>query len=96
MANNRMKPSGMRAVEEAKKNGQWEKAYEPQSTISIPLDFQIELDKNQAAKEFFKTLNSSNRFAIIFRINAIKKQETRWKKIQQFINMLERNEKLHP
>jgi uncharacterized protein YdeI (YjbR/CyaY-like superfamily) len=92
----KVKPSGMKAVEEAKKNGQWEKAYEPQSSISIPEDLQLELDKNQEAKEFFKSLNSSNRYAILYRINAAKSQEMRMKKIQQFISMLERKEKLHP
>src|SRR5262249_4516258 len=51
----RMKPSGLEQVEQAKADGRWEKAYEPQSRATIPEDFQIELDRNPDAKAFFET-----------------------------------------
>ncbi|WML50163.1 YdeI/OmpD-associated family protein [Neobacillus sp. PS3-34] len=93
--NGRMKPSGMKAIEIAKQNGQWDGAYEPQSSATIPEDFENELNKNSIAKAFFKTLDSRNRYAILFRIKSAKKQETRMKRIQQFIMMLEKGEKIY-
>jgi uncharacterized protein YdeI (YjbR/CyaY-like superfamily) len=95
IANGRMRPSGLRAIEVAKQNGQWDAAYEPQSSTHVPEDFEVELNKNSKAKAFFETLDSRNRFAILFRINSAKKQETRVKRIQQFIMMLENGEKIY-
>jgi uncharacterized protein YdeI (YjbR/CyaY-like superfamily) len=51
----RMKPAGLREVERAKADGRWEAAYEPQSTATVPEDFRRELEKNEAAREFFAT-----------------------------------------
>lgn len=93
--NGRMKPSGLKAIEIAKQNGQWDAAYEPQSSASIPKDFEIELNKNIKAKAFFETLDSRNRYAILFRIQSAKKQETRMKRIKQFLTMLEKGEKIY-
>ena len=92
----RMKPSGLEAVEQAKVNGRWESAYDSQKTAGLPKDFKYELEKSAKAKAFFGTLNSVNRYAILFRIQTAKKAETRAKRIRQFVEMLERHEKLHP
>jgi uncharacterized protein YdeI (YjbR/CyaY-like superfamily) len=51
-----------------------------------------ELDKNQKAKDFFNTLNSVNRYAILFRIQTAKKLETRSSRIQKFIEMLSQHQ----
>ncbi|WP_178018671.1 YdeI family protein [uncultured Paenibacillus sp.] len=96
ITNGRMKPSGFKAIEVAKKNGQWDKAYESQSIASMPEDFAIELERNVKAKAFYETLNSPNKYAILFRIHNAKKQETRAKRIQQFVAMLEKGEKIYP
>jgi uncharacterized protein YdeI (YjbR/CyaY-like superfamily) len=90
-----MKPPGLRAVETAKQDGRWDAAYESQKNISVPNDFQAALDKNPKAKAFFAALNSANRYAILFRIDNVKKAETRLRRIQQFVEMLERGEKLY-
>src|SRR5690349_13579292 len=91
----KMKPAGLKAIEAAKKDGRWDKAYDSQKNATVPKDFQTALDKNKKAKAFFATLNSVNRYAILFRIHNAKKEETRTKRIQQFIEMLERNEKIY-
>ena len=91
-----MKPAGLKAIEAAKQDGRWDAAYESQKNISVPDDFQAALDKNAKAKAFFTTLNSVNRYAILFRIHNVKRAETRTKRIQQFVEMLERGEKLYP
>ena len=96
IAEGRMQPEGLRQVELAKSDGRWERAYESQSKITIPHDFQSELDKNPQAQDFFNTLDSANRYAFLFRIHAAKKPETRSAKIQKFVQMLNEQQKLHP
>jgi len=96
MAEGRMQPAGMQQVELAKADGRWEAAYESQSKITVPADFQSALDKNQQARDFFNTLNSVNRYAILFRIQTAKKPETRSARIQKFIEMLTNKQKLYP
>ena len=96
MAEGRMQPAGIRQLELAKADGRWDQAYESQSKITIPADFQSELDKNQKAKDFFSTLDSINRYAILFRIQTAKKPETRSARIQKFIEMLSKNQRIHP
>jgi uncharacterized protein YdeI (YjbR/CyaY-like superfamily) len=90
-----MKPAGLKAIEAAKGDGRWDAAYASQKNISIPDDFQAALDKNQKAREFFTSLKSAERYSFLFRIQTAKKAETRAKRIQQFVEMLERNEKIH-
>jgi uncharacterized protein YdeI (YjbR/CyaY-like superfamily) len=96
LASDRMQPAGIQQMELAKADGRWEAAYDSQSKITIPDDFQRELDKNQQAKEFFHTLNSVNRYAILFRIQTAKKPETRSARITKFIEMLSNNQKIYP
>ncbi len=91
-----MKPAGLEAIENAKKNSRWEVAYASQSKASIPPDLQKALDASPKAKAFFATLDSANRYAILFRTQNVKKAETRARKIEQFIGMLERKEVIHP
>jgi uncharacterized protein YdeI (YjbR/CyaY-like superfamily) len=91
----RMKPAGLLAVERAKADGRWDAAYDSQSNATVPEDLQAALDQNPKAGAFFATLDSANRYAILFRIHAAKKPETRSKKIAAFVEMLERNEKIH-
>ncbi len=92
----KMKPAGLQEIERAKADGRWEAAYDSASTATVPSDFQSALDSNVLAKEFFGTLDSRNRYAVLFRIQTAKKAETRAKKIAQFVQMLERHEKVHP
>jgi uncharacterized protein YdeI (YjbR/CyaY-like superfamily) len=95
IASGEMQPAGLKAIEAAKSDGRWEAAYSSQRNISIPEDFQAALDQNGKAKAFFSTLKSAERYSILSRIQTAKKQETRAKRIQQFVEMMERNEKIH-
>jgi uncharacterized protein YdeI (YjbR/CyaY-like superfamily) len=95
IASGEMKPTGLKSIEAAKRDGRWDAAYASQKNISVPEDFQVALDKNKRAKAFFAILNSVNRYAILFRIHNAKKAETRARRIQQFVEMLERGEKIH-
>lgn len=91
-----MQAAGLQAIERAKQDGRWEAAYDSPSKATVPEDFQVALDRNAPAQAFFATLNKANRYAILFRIQTAKKAETRAKRIEQFIIMLEKQEKLHP
>lgn len=92
----RMKPAGLAAVEQARGDGRWEQAYDSQSKASVPEDLQKELDRNPAAADFFASLNSANRYAVLYRIHEAKKPETRARRIEKLVGMLARGEKLHP
>ncbi len=91
-----MRPSGLKQIELAKQDGRWAAAYEGQRVITVPEDLQRSLDQNKKAATFFARLDSKNRYAVLFRIHTTKKAETRARKIEQFVAMLARHEKLHP
>jgi uncharacterized protein YdeI (YjbR/CyaY-like superfamily) len=96
IARGEMKPAGLKTIELAKQDGRWDAAYASQKKISVPADFQAALDKSRRAKSFFATLNSANRYAILFRIHHAKRSETRTRRIQELVEMLERGEQIHP
>jgi uncharacterized protein YdeI (YjbR/CyaY-like superfamily) len=90
-----MRPAGFAQIEAAKADGRWERAYAPASRAEIPIDLQKALDNSPKASAFFATLNSRNRYAILYRIGNVKKAETRARKIAESITMLERGETVH-
>ena len=90
-----MKPAGLAEIEKARSDGRWEQAYDSQSKATIPEDLQRELDRNPEAAKFFATLDSANRYAVLYRIQEAKKPETRARRIEKFIGMLNRHEKVH-
>ena len=90
---NKMRPAGFKAVEKAKSDGRWEKAYDSPSKMTIPEDFLKELSKNKKAEAFFKGLNKTNLFSIGFRLQTAKKQETRDKRMKEIIKKLAKGEK---
>lgn len=91
----RMRPAGLREVELAKTDGRWERAYDGQRTATVPDDLQRALDEHPAAHEFFKTLNSVNRYAILYRIQDAKKPETRARRIEKYVAMLSERKQIH-
>jgi uncharacterized protein YdeI (YjbR/CyaY-like superfamily) len=95
-ASGRMRPAGLREVERAQADGRWEQAYESQSRVTVPQDLARALAANERAREFFATLDSANRYAILYRIGAAKKPETRAKRIDTYVAMLSEHKKIHP
>lgn len=96
IAQKRMQPAGLSEIERAKKDGRWEVAYAPQSTAEIPDDLRVALTKNKKAKNFFETLDSTNRYAILYRVHDAKKAETRAARIAKYIAMLATGETIYP
>jgi uncharacterized protein YdeI (YjbR/CyaY-like superfamily) len=95
IAAGRMQSAGLAQVEAAKADGRWDAAYEGQRTAEVPADLQRELDARPAAREFFATLDSANRYAIVYRLGEAKKPETRERRLRKFVEMLEREERIH-
>jgi uncharacterized protein YdeI (YjbR/CyaY-like superfamily) len=91
----RMRPRGLAQVEAAKADGRWNAAYAPASKAEVPADLQAALNQSPVAAAFFATLTGANRYAILYRIEAVKKPETRARKIADFVAMLERHETVH-
>jgi uncharacterized protein YdeI (YjbR/CyaY-like superfamily) len=96
VASGRMREAGMQEINRARQDGRWDAAYASASNSTVPEDLQRALDANPKAAKFFATLNSKNRYAILFRIQNVKKAETRIRKIAQFIEMLSNGETIHP
>jgi uncharacterized protein YdeI (YjbR/CyaY-like superfamily) len=92
----RMQPAGLAEVERAKADGRWQAAYDGQRTSSVPDDLLAALAANPAAAEFFATLDRQNRFAILYRIQDVKKPETRARRVEKYVAMLAEGKKLYP
>jgi uncharacterized protein YdeI (YjbR/CyaY-like superfamily) len=92
----RLKPSGRVQVEQAQRDGRWEAAYEGQLRARVPDDLQTALDQHPLALAFFATLDSRNRYAILYRIQDAKRADTRTRRIKQYVTMLEERQTLHP
>jgi uncharacterized protein YdeI (YjbR/CyaY-like superfamily) len=96
IASGDMQPAGLAEVERAKADGRWDAAYDAQSKITVPGDLADLLAKKPKARAFFESLDSRNRFAILFRLQTAKKAETRERRLAQFFAMLQRGEKIYP
>lgn len=95
IADGRMQPAGLVHVEAAKSDGRWESAYAPQSEMKVPDDFLAALENRPAAKKTFSKLNKANLYAIAYRLATAKKPETRQRRFDKLLAMLEKGEKIH-
>jgi uncharacterized protein YdeI (YjbR/CyaY-like superfamily) len=90
-----MHPAGLAQVDAAKADGRWERAYEGSRGSAPVPEFLEALEMNPAAKTFYGTLSAANRYALYYRIQTAKKQETRDRRIEAFVDMLARGETFH-
>ena len=93
IAEGRMTPRGLAQVQAAQADGRWDQAY--RTTDALPEDFLASVAQNPKAAEALKTLDARNRFALVYRINAVKRPETRARKIADFVEMLARGDRIH-
>jgi uncharacterized protein YdeI (YjbR/CyaY-like superfamily) len=96
IAEGRMRTRGLAEVHRAQSDGRWDAAYDSQRTSTVPDDLSRELDARPRARAFFERLSSQNRYAIIFRLGEAKRAETRARRLQKFVEMLEAGETIHP
>lgn len=95
-AEGRMLPPGRAAVDAAKADGRWAAAYAPPSEAEAPADLLDAIAAVPAAQAMFDVMTKTNRFALIYRLNAVKRPQTRERKISEFVAMLARHETIHP
>jgi len=91
-----MAPAGLKAVEAAKADGRWTAAYDSPRRATPPAEFLRALRKHKKAKTFFETLNKSNTYAIVYRLQTAKRPETRARRMKMILAMLAKGEKFHP
>lgn len=93
---NRMTEHGLKQVDAAKLDGRWDRAYKSGQEMKIPADLQTAIDANPKAKAMLAKLSAQNRFALAFRLHNMKTEVGRRKKIETFVQMLERGDTIHP
>lgn len=91
-----MEAPGLAEVERAKRDGRWERAYDGARSASVPADLATAFARTARARAFFETLDSANRYAILYRVQTAKNPETRAARIERFVGMCARHETLHP
>jgi uncharacterized protein YdeI (YjbR/CyaY-like superfamily) len=96
IADGRMQPAGQAAIDAAKADGRWDKAYAGPATAELPDDLKAAIAANRDAQAMFDVLTSQNRYALYFRVNSAKRADTRAKRIAQFVDMLARGESHYP
>ena len=95
IASGRMQPAGLREVQVAKSDGRWDAAYHGASSMEVPEELAAALAKNRKAKAFFDALDKTNRYSFCWRVHTAKKPETRIARVQKFVAMLAKGEKIH-
>jgi uncharacterized protein YdeI (YjbR/CyaY-like superfamily) len=96
IAEDRMRPAGHAEVERAKADGRWEAAYAGPASMEVPADLAEALATEPKAQAMFESLNSQNRYAVLYRIATAKRADTRARRIEQFVTMLARGETVYP
>ena len=64
-------------------------------TITVPPDLRARLARSPEARRAFEGLDAANRYAILYRLHDAKKAETRQRRLEQFVRMLEAGERIH-
>lgn len=90
-----MADAGRNEVRAAKADGRWSAAYDPPSTATMPNEFLGRLARSKKASAMYATLNRANLYAIAYRLQTAKRDETKLKRMQAIIDMLARGEKFH-
>jgi uncharacterized protein YdeI (YjbR/CyaY-like superfamily) len=91
----RMRPAGLAAVEAAQADGRWERAYAGSATITVPDDLAAALAASPAASAAFESLNSANRYAVLWRVHTAGTAETRSRRIAMCVEMLAEGRTFH-
>jgi len=91
-----MTPHGLKVIEAAQADGRWDTAYTSQREARPPADFLERLAKNKKAKAFFETLNKTNVYSIVYRLETAKIEVTREQRMKMILEMMKRGECFHP
>ena len=94
-ADGRLSPAGVREMEAARKDGRWDAAYASPRSMTVPDDLAAALRKSPRARREFAALDGRNRYAILYRLHDAKKPETRQRRLEAFVRMLEAGGRIH-
>ncbi|KAJ5884694.1 hypothetical protein N7495_009204 [Penicillium taxi] len=84
---NRMRPMGLAAMDAAKADGRWDRAYAGPATITVPDDFATALAEVPTAFSFFEALNKSDRYSVLWRVQTAS-PTARAKRIETLVQTL--------
>jgi uncharacterized protein YdeI (YjbR/CyaY-like superfamily) len=91
----RMKVAGQAQIAAAKKDGRWTAAYDSSSQATFPEDFLAAVRRNKTTNVFFESLSKANRYAIAYRLQTAKRPETKQRRMEMILAMLDRGEAFH-
>lgn len=91
IAEGRMRPAGLAAVEAAKADGRWERAYGGPATITVPDDLAAALDAVPAARAAFDALKGQDRYSVLHRVHTAATEKTRAARIAAAVELLTRD-----
>jgi uncharacterized protein YdeI (YjbR/CyaY-like superfamily) len=91
----RMTEHGLKHVDAARADGRWDAAYRVKDAAA-PDDLMAAIDAEPQARVLFDALTAQNRFALIYRVEALKTEAGRRKKIVDLVEMLKRGETPYP
>lgn len=94
IAEGKMTEAGMVKVEEAKKSGEWFRKTPSKKELVVPPFIQEALNGNQKAKENFNRLAPTYKRHYIGWITSAKREETRVRRLEESLELLEQNKKL--
>jgi uncharacterized protein YdeI (YjbR/CyaY-like superfamily) len=95
IAEGRMRPAGLAAVEAAKADGRWERAYAGPASITMPDDLAAALDAEPAARAAYDALAGTNRYAVLWRVHTAGTPATRAKRIAAAVQLLAEGGSIH-
>lgn len=95
-ADGRMQPAGWAEVERAKADGRWEAAYAGPAGIVVPPDLAVAFAAEPKAQAMYEILTSQNRYAVISRIESLKRADSRARRIEQYVAMLALGQTIYP
>ena len=91
-----MQPSGLAEIERAKTDGRWATAYDGSASIDVPDDLREAIAASPRAQAMWDVLTRTNRYAVLYRVQEAKREETRARRISQYVEMLARGDTPHP
>ena len=92
----RMRPAGWAAVEAAKADGRWVRAYAGSANAQLPADLLDAIAAVPEAQAMYDVLTSQNRYAMYFRLSQLTNPAARERRIAAFVEQLSRHEPPYP
>ena len=91
---NLIEPAGLTLIEAAQRSGRWDVTGRENVDLSMPVELESALDKNEKAATFFRSLAPSYKRQFVAWIATAKRPETRAKRLAETIRLLQAGKKL--